>query len=154
MMTEQIIDYMDTGQYVVNEEATKAAVEKFLRRAREYKVTEYIPEETRMVAVYSDMPSSRTGTISDPTSRVAIRNVEEPERRRHHIERAEQAVDRLGEKQRRLIKLRYLDEDSVMDLEVAEELGYSDRHYRRIKADAFSRLAKILGLLVIEENKS
>ncbi|WP_438350913.1 hypothetical protein ACP8HI_09850 [Paenibacillus sp. FA6] len=76
----------------IDEEATKDAVEKYLKQAREYIVTEYIPDEPTMTAVYSDMPRGDTGTTSDQTGNIATRNVDEPERRRKHIERAEKAI--------------------------------------------------------------
>lgn len=137
--------------YKVNDEATKDAVEKYLLRAREYKVTEYIPEEQSVTASYSDMPRSFTGLTSDHTGNMAAKNVDEPERRRKHIERAERAVSRLGGKQQNLIRARYLDEDGVLDMDVASDLGYSDRHYRRIKSVAIYRIASILGLIVLQE---
>lgn len=137
--------------YNVNEEATKAAVEKYLLQAREYKITEYIPETASTTASYSDMPRSFTGLTSDQTGELAQRNVDEPARRKRHVERAERAIARLGARQRKLIELRYMVEDDVMDYNVAMELGYSDRHYRRIKSIAIIRLASILGLIVFDE---
>ncbi|WP_270167544.1 ArpU family phage packaging/lysis transcriptional regulator [Paenibacillus sp. SYP-B4298] len=138
--------------YKVDEEATKAAVEKYLKQAREYMVTEYIPEEPSVTASYSDAPRSFTGLTSDQTGRLAQRNVDEPERRKRHIERAEQAVNRLGRRQQRLIRLRYLEDDDMLDFDVAQELGFSDRHYRRIKSVAIYRLATTLGLLVLRDD--
>lgn len=137
--------------YSVNEEATKSAVEKYLLQAREYKITEYIPEEASMTASYSDMPRSNTGLTSDQTGNLAEKNVDEVIRRKKHIERVDKAVSRLGARQRNLIVMRYMSEDDVMDFNVASDLGYSDRHYRRIKSVAIYRLASILGLFVFEE---
>lgn len=137
--------------YKVDEEATRAAVEKYLRQAREYMVTEYIPEEPSITASYSDMPRSFTGQRNDQTARLAERNVDEPERRRRHVERAERAIGRLGHRQQKLIRMRYMDDDDVMDFDAAQELGFSDRHYRRIKSVAIYRLASMLGLLVLQD---
>lgn len=137
--------------YPVDEEATRDAVEKYLKQAREYKVTEYMPEEPIVTAAYNDMP--RGGGVSDPTARIAITNVDEPERRRRHVERAERAVKRLGSRQQELVRKKYLDDDDVADMDVAAELGFSDRHYRRIKSVAIHRLAGILGLVVLREDE-
>lgn len=137
--------------YPIDEEATKDAVEKYLRQAREYKVTEYIPEMPTVTPSYSDIPRSYTGQTTDQTGRIAAHNVDEIERRKRHIERAEKAVSRLGSKQQKIIRMRYLDDDYVSDSEVAAELGYSDRHYRRIKSFAMYRLATTLGLVVLKE---
>lgn len=135
--------------YKVDKDATKLAVEKYLLQAREYKVTEYIPEQPSIVATITDMPRSFTGRTSDQTGRIAAKNIDELERRRKHVDRAERAIGRLGFKQQRLIRARYLDEDNVLDVDVAAELGYSDRHYRRIKSVAIYRLASMLGLIVL-----
>jgi len=137
--------------YQIDEEATRNAVEKYLKQAREYKVTEYIPMEATTTGIISDTPRGYTGRISDSTASIAIRNVDEPERRRQHVERAEKAVSRLGARQQRIIRMRYLDEDDALDFNVANELGYSDRHYRRIKSLAIYRLAAALGLIVFRE---
>lgn len=136
----------------VDEDATREAVEKYLLQAREYMVTEYIPEEATVTASYSDMPRSYTGVTSDQTANLAIRNVDEPGRRRRHIQRAEQAISRLGKKQQRLIRFRYMEDDGVLDVDTAAELGYSSRHYRRYKSAAIYRLAGILGLVVLKDD--
>ncbi|RXZ84910.1 hypothetical protein EBB07_01415 [Paenibacillaceae bacterium] len=142
---------MNLESYEMNKEATRAAVEKYLLQGREYKVTAYIPEEAAVTAAYSGMLRSVTNRISDQTGRIAASNVDEPERRRKHIARMERAIDQLGERQQKLIRARYLEEDDVLDFDVAMDLGYSDRHYRRIKAAAIVRLAAILGLIVLKE---
>jgi len=137
--------------YQVDEQATKDAVEKYLLEAREYKVTEYIPVEPSIVASYSDMPRSFTGRTSDQTGDIATRNVDDPERRRKHVERVEKAISRLGSRHQKIIRMRFLDDDYVSDTDVALELGYSDRHYRRMKSLAIHRLAGILGLVVLRD---
>ncbi|MNL07082.1 hypothetical protein D3C87_1277420 [compost metagenome] len=137
--------------YKVDENATREAVEKYLLQAREYKVTEYIPEEPSMTASYSDMPRSNTGLTSDQTGDLVTRMLDEIERRRKHVERAEKAISRLGWKQQKLIRARYMDEDDSWDYDTAQQIGYSDRHYRRIKSIAIYRLASTLGLIVLKD---
>ncbi|MBJ6362341.1 ArpU family phage packaging/lysis transcriptional regulator [Paenibacillus sp. GCM10012307] len=135
--------------YKVDEAATRAAVEEYLLQAREYTVTEYIPEEANVTASYSSIPRSTTNVTSDQTGDLASANVDEPERRRQHVKRANQAIDRLGARQKRLIRMRYMDDDDVLDLDVADEMDMSPRHYRRIKSVALYRLATALGLIVV-----
>lgn len=138
--------------YKVDENATKEAVEKYLLQAREYKITEYIPVQPTVVAGYSDMPRSFTGLTSDQTGDIVTKNIDEINRRKAHIERAEKAVSRLPQRQQTLIRARYFDSsEDVWDYEAAEEIGYSERHYRRIKTLAIYRLASMLGLLVFKE---
>lgn len=137
--------------YKVDEEATKDAVEKYLLQAREYKVTEYIPDEPVVTASPNVRYHGPTNVTGDQTADLAIRNADEMERRRRHIDRAERAITRLGGRQQRLIRVRYMEDDDVMDYNAAEELGYSDRHYRRIKSVAIYRLAGMLGLVVLLE---
>ncbi|MNO29192.1 hypothetical protein D3C76_191000 [compost metagenome] len=137
--------------YKIDEEATTKAVEEYLNDAREYKITEYIPLEPSMTAGYSDMP--RGSGTSDQTGDIAIYNTDEQERRKRHVERAERAVNRLPQRQQKIIRAKYLDADAEerWDYEVADEIGYSDRHYRRIKSFAIYRLANSLGLLKLRE---
>lgn len=137
--------------YEVDEEATKEAVEKYLLQAREYMVTEYIPLETKVTPLYEPRYHGQTNAVGSQTESIAIANVDEIERRRRHVERVEKAVSRLGARQQKLIRMRYLDEDHVMDTDVAEALGYSTRHYRRLKSIAIHRLAASFGLVVLRE---
>lgn len=136
--------------YLVDEEATKNAVEKYLLQAREYKVTEYIPLEQKIIAGFEPRYGSPYD-VSKPVERIAIQNVDEPERRRRHVERTEKAIARLGSRQQTIIRKRYMDDDNVMDFTVAQEIGYSDRQYRRYKSVALFRLAGILGLVKLRE---
>lgn len=138
--------------YKIDEEATTKAVEEYLKDAREYRITEFIPIEPTTTPAYNDMPGGNTGT-SDQTGDIAIYNVDEQERRKRHIERAERAVNRLPQRQQRIIRAKYLDTDAEdrWDYEVADEIGYSDRHYRRIKSFAIYRLANSLGLLKLRD---
>ncbi|MBP1999742.1 ArpU family phage transcriptional regulator [Paenibacillus shirakamiensis] len=145
------VEQLSLGIYKVNEEETRVAVEKYLLQAREYKVTEYIPEEPSITASYSDMPRSYTGVTSDQTGNLVTRMLDEVERRRKHVERAEKAIGRLGWKQQKLIRARYMDEDDAWDYDTANQIGYSERHYRRIKSIAIYRLASTLGLIVLKE---
>ncbi|NWL87568.1 hypothetical protein DMN77_08115 [Paenibacillus sp. 79R4] len=135
--------------YKVDEKATTAAVENYLKDAREYRVTEYIPIEPSLTAGYSDMP--RGSNISDQTSDIAIQNVDEQRRRKAHIERVEKAVNRLPKRQQLIIRTKYLNTEEMWDYEVADEIGYSYRHYKRIKSYAIYRLATALGLIVLKE---
>lgn len=137
--------------YKVDEEATKEAVEKYLLQAREYKVTEFIPLEQKVTPSYEPRFHGQTNVVSSPVENIAIKNIMEQEQRRKHVERAEKAVSRLGSIQQKLIRMRFLDDDYVSDTDVAIELGYSDRHYRRIKSLAIYRLASTLGLIVLKE---
>ncbi|MDF2657780.1 MAG: hypothetical protein K0Q94_571 [Paenibacillus sp.] len=150
-MAQERFIQLSMGIYPVDEEATRCAVEKYLLQAREYKVTEYIPQTATTTASYSDMPRSNTGDTSDQTGKIAIANVDEPERRRRHVERAEKAVSRLGSRHQKIIRMRYLDDDDVLDYDVAGDLHLSDRQYRRIKSVAIHRLAGILGLVMLRE---
>lgn len=145
------MEQMTFDIYDVDEDKTREAVEKYLSRAREYQVTEYIPEEPSMTASYSDMPRSNTGVTSDQTSNLVINMVDEQQRRKRHVERAEKAIRKLGAKQQLLIRERYMNDDDVWDSEVARKIGYSDRHYRRIKSYAIYRLATSLGLIVFKD---
>ncbi|WP_240420784.1 hypothetical protein [Paenibacillus periandrae] len=74
---------------------------------------------------------SNTNTVSSPVENIIIQNIEEQENHIKHIERAERAINRLGTRHQKLIRARFMEDDYVSDTDVAAELGYSDRHYRR-----------------------
>jgi len=140
------------GIYEIDEEKTKEAVELYLLLAREYKVTEYIPLDPKITPLYEPRYHGQTHKVESQVEKIAILNADEQERRRKHLERVEKAVSRLGARQQKLIRMRYLDDDNVLDVEVATALGYSTRHYRRIKSIAIYRLAAALGLVVLKED--
>lgn len=146
-----MVEQLELNIYNIDEEKTRLAVERYLLQAREYRITEYIPDEPVTTAVYSDMPRSNTGVTSDSTGNLAIRLVDTMDRRKRHVERAEKAIRRLGAKQQLIIRERYMNEDDAWDHDVARKIGYSDRHYRRIKSWAIYRLATSLGLMVLKE---
>lgn len=139
------------GIYEIDEKATTAAVEEYLKDAREYSITEFVPIEPTTTAGYSDMP--RGSGTSDQTGDIAIYNTDEQERRKRHIERVERAVSRLPQRQQKLIRTKYLEPDGEdkWDYEIADEIGYSYRHYKRIKSFAIYRLATSLKLIKLKE---
>ncbi|WP_052487934.1 ArpU family phage packaging/lysis transcriptional regulator [Gordoniibacillus kamchatkensis] len=104
-----------------------------------------------MTASYELRDYKPSNIVSSPVEDIAIKNIDEINRRQKHIERAYKAINRLGTKQQKLIRMRYMEDDYIADSEVAAELGYSDRHYRRLKSFAIYRLANMLGLLVLKE---
>ncbi|MFC6546830.1 hypothetical protein [Cohnella cellulosilytica] len=53
---------------------------------------------------------------------------------RLQYEQVERAVERLGRMERRLIELRYLDDEGVFDYQVSGEMHLSERKYYRSKA--------------------
>lgn len=65
----------------------------------------------------------------------------------------ESAVSRLNHIQRQVIEKRYLQDDDVYDFNVFSELHLSERKYYRIKAKAFYRLAFMLNLEVLVDEK-
>lgn len=140
------------GIYNIDRDATEEAVKDYLTKAREYKITEFIPLEVSTTASYSDTPRGYTGTTSDQTANIAIYNIDEQERRKKHVERAERAINRLPRRQQVIIQAKYMDPDSEekWDYEIADDIGYSYRHYKRIKSIAIYRLATSLGLIKLK----
>ncbi|MEK3915921.1 ArpU family phage packaging/lysis transcriptional regulator [Paenibacillus sp. FSL H7-0331] len=105
-----------------------------------------------MTPSYESRFHGNTNTVSSPVENIAIQNIEEQENHRKHIERAERAINRLGTRHQKLIRARFMEDDYASDTDVAAELGYSDRHYRRMKSLAIYRLAGILGLVVLKDD--
>ncbi|HDR6499380.1 TPA: ArpU family transcriptional regulator, partial [Bacillus cereus] len=73
--------------------------------------------------------------------------------------RVEQALSRfgnntVGKNQRDIIVKRYLEDEDVCDYMVYNEIGMSERTYRRVKARAFYKLAFALRLEVYETEET
>lgn len=136
-----------------------AAVKKEIRRTMEElleryhisKFTLFMARDTAMTASYSDRPSGPTNTISDPTARTAVYNVDEPMRRRAFCEQIERAVNNLPAKERFLITERYMKRELPYDFVVYEmtmDPPISEGTYSKLRIRACTLLALMLELQI------
>ena len=102
-----------------------------------------------------------THAVGKPLEDVAISNIQQS-KREEWLEkmafRVEQALSRFGnsdwKNQRDIIVKRYLEDEDVCDYMVYNEIGMSERTYRRVKARAFYKLAFALRLEVYEAEET
>ncbi|QJD83540.1 ArpU family phage packaging/lysis transcriptional regulator [Cohnella herbarum] len=83
-----------------------------------------------------------TGLTSDSTASIAIRNVDEPEMRHMFIDKVDRCVNRLPELQKKIIKLKYMQDEEIYDYQVYQiELGIAEGTFTKFKWKAFEKLA-------------
>lgn len=127
----------------------RRTMEDLFERYHLFKYTLFQRREASITASYTDHLSARTNTVSDPTARTAVYNVDEPARRKAFCEELERAVGHLPKKEQFLITERYLQRDIPFDFVVYEmrmDPPVSRDTYDKIKIRAFTLLALILGL--------
>ncbi|CEH31925.1 ArpU family transcriptional regulator [Aneurinibacillus migulanus] len=134
----------------IDRRATQKRVEEALETARIYKQIGFVRREMKNTPAYEARYHGATNKTNDVAADCAAWNVDKEEEIRTLTERVERAVSRLGKKEREIIQLRYL-EDESFDYIVAGEIRLSERTYTRMKARAFYKLAFMLKLEVLSE---
>ncbi|MGG0327103.1 ArpU family phage packaging/lysis transcriptional regulator, partial [Bacillus mycoides] len=125
---------------------------------RIYKQFGMMRKEMKVTPSYERREHGPTYAVGKPLEDVAISNIQQS-KREEWLEkmafRVEQALSRfgnstVGKNQRDIIVKRYLEDEDVCDYMVYNEIGMSERTYRRVKARAFYKLAFALRLEVYE----
>jgi len=137
----------------IDREATKKAVEGMLEKARLYKQIGFIRREIKSTPSYEPRFHGNTYTVSKQTESISVWNVDAEQKMIDIVKKVDRAVDRLNRKERDIIIKRYLDNDESYDYILCNELGMSERSYRRVKARAIYKLAFMLRLEVMIETE-
>ncbi|MDO3408539.1 ArpU family phage packaging/lysis transcriptional regulator [Saccharibacillus sp. CPCC 101409] len=136
---------------------TQAAIEAAMEKYRIYKTITFEEKESRLTASYSDVPSGYTGVTSDPTARTAVYNVDMPAARAAYCERIERIVERLNERERLLVRERYMKQDDVFDYKVYNQVfdpPVSKDTYVKVRSGAFYKMAlslSAMGMLPLDD---
>ena len=136
---------------------TQAAVEAAMEKYRIYKTITFEEREARVTSSYNETPSGYTGTTSDSTARTAIYNVDMPAARVAYCERIERIVERLNDRERLLLRERYMKQDDVFDYKVYNHVfdpPISKDTYVKVRTGAFYKMALTLsamGLIELDE---
>lgn len=136
---------------------TQAAIEGAMEKYRIYKTITFEEKEARLTSSYQETPSGYTGTVSDSTARTAIYNVDMPGARAAYCERIERIVERLNERERLLVRERYMKQDDVFDYKVYNHIfdpPISKDTYVKVRTGAFYKMAlslSAMGLLPLED---
>lgn len=127
-------------------------VEAELEKYRLYKYLAFEEREARITPNYEPRYHGPTNQTSDQTGDIAAHNVDELAKRRAFCERIERAVDRLPEKERFLIRARYMVNDAqyVTDYSVYQfsfDPPISENTYAKLRDRAMLKLAFQFGMI-------
>ncbi|AIW83116.1 ArpU family phage packaging/lysis transcriptional regulator [Bacillus mycoides] len=146
----------------IDRAATQEKLEGVLESVRIYRQFGMIRKEMKVTPSYEVRYHGPTYDVGKPLEDVAMANIQQSERE-EWIEnisfRIDQFLSRLGngragKDQRNIIIKRYLEDEDVCDYMVYNEIGMSERTYRRVKARAFYKLAFALRLEVYEKEEA
>lgn len=142
--------------------ATQKKLEGVLESIRLYRQFGMMREEMKVTPSYEIRYHGPTNDIGKPLEDVAMANIQQSKREewiKQTSFRIDQFLSRLGNgragmDQRNIIIKRYLEDEDVCDYMVYNEIGMSERTYRRVKARVFYKLAFALRLEVYETEET
>ncbi|HGH7175503.1 TPA: ArpU family phage packaging/lysis transcriptional regulator [Bacillus wiedmannii] len=146
----------------IDRAATQEKLEGVLESVRIYRQFGMIRKEMKVTLSYEIREHGPTHDVGKPLEDVAIANVQQ-NKREEWLEAMSHRIDKAltcfgngiaGKNQRDIIIKRYLEDEDVCDYIIYNEIGMSERTYRRIKARAFYKLAFALRLEVYEIEKT
>ncbi|EJR62787.1 ArpU family phage transcriptional regulator [Bacillus toyonensis] len=146
----------------IDRSATQKKLEGVLENVRLYRQFGMMREEMKVTPSYEIRYHGPTNDVGKPLEDVAMANIQQSEREewiKKTSFRIDQFLNRLGngragEDQRNIIIKRYLEDEDVCDYMVYNEIGMSERTYRRVKARVFYKLAFALRLEVYETEET
>ncbi|RVU62446.1 ArpU family transcriptional regulator [Bacillus thuringiensis] len=146
----------------IDRAATQKKLEGVLENVRLYRQFGMMREEMKVTPSYEIRYHGPTNDVGKPLEDVAMANIQQSEREewiKKTSFRIDQFLSRLGngragKDQRNIIIKRYLEDEDVCDYMVYNELGMSERTYRRVKARVFYKLAFALRLEVYETEET
>lgn len=137
----------------IDRKATQARLEEILENVRIYRQFGMIRHEMKVIASSEVRYHGPTNTVGKPAEGIALANVAMSEREvklQRLSFQIDKALSRFSKNQRDIIVKRYLEDEEVFDYMVYNEIGMSERTYRRNKSNAFYKLAFALRLEVYE----
>lgn len=138
----------------IDRKATQARLEEVLENIRIHRQFGMIRNEMKITASSEVRYHGPTNIVGKPTEDFALANVVMSEREvklQRLSFQIDKALSRFSKNQRDIIVKRYLEDEEVFDYMVYNEIGMSERTYRRNKANAFYKLAFALRLEVYEQ---
>ncbi|MED0959537.1 ArpU family phage packaging/lysis transcriptional regulator [Bacillus paramycoides] len=137
----------------INRKATQVHLEEVLENVRIYRQFGMIRNEMKVTASCEVRYHGPTNMVGKPTEDVALANIAMSERElklQRLSFQIDKALSRFSKYQREIIVKRYLEDEEVFDYMVYNDIGMSERTYRRNKSNAFYKLAFALRLEVYE----
>ncbi|EAA8523133.1 ArpU family transcriptional regulator [Salmonella enterica] len=137
----------------IDRKATQARLEEVLENVRIYRRFGMIRNEMKVTASSEIRYHGPTNIVGKPTEEVALSNVAlsiREEKLQCLSFRIDKVLSRFSKSQRDIIVKRYLEDEEVFDYMIYNEIGMSERTYRRNKSNAIYKLAFALRLEVYE----
>ncbi|HFK1544957.1 TPA: ArpU family phage packaging/lysis transcriptional regulator [Bacillus albus] len=137
----------------IDRKATQIYLERILENVRIYRQFGVIRNEMKVTASSEVRYHGPTNVVGQPAEDVALENVElskREERLQLLSSQIDNVLSRFSTSQRDIIVKRYLEDEEVFDYTVYNEIGMSERTYRRNKSNAFYKLAFALRLEIYE----
>lgn len=134
----------------IDKEKTKESVLDALDKYRMYALQVSLNRLPSITASYSLVPVS-SNLPTSATENAAIANVDYERAREKYINWIVSGVNRLPERDRAIVYMRYLQVDDLFDYQVQAELHMSERTYYRVKSLIFERLGRALNIEVYKE---
>lgn len=140
----------------IDRKATQSRLEEVLENVRIYRQFGMIRNEMKVTASGEIRYHGPTNVVGKPAEDVALANIGlsiREERLKRLSFQIDKALSRFSKNQRDIIIKRYLEDEEVFDYMVYNEIGMSERTYRRNKSNAFYKLAFALRLEAYEVEK-
>ena len=137
----------------IDRKATQVRLEAILENVRIYRQFGMIRNEMKVTASSEARYHGPTNIVGKPTENIALANIAMNEREvklQRLSFQIDKALSRFSKNQRDIIVKRYLEDEEVFDYMVYNDIGMSERTYRRNKSNAFYKLAFALRLEVYE----
>ncbi|WP_342761778.1 ArpU family phage packaging/lysis transcriptional regulator [Bacillus sp. BR3(2024)] len=141
----------------IDRKATQIRVEEILENIRIYRQFGMMRHEMKVTAASEVRYHGPTNVVGKPAEDIALANVAMSEREvklQRLSFQIDKALSRFSKNQRDIIVKRYLEDEEVFDYMVYNEIGMSERTYRRNKSNAFYKLAFALRLEVYETEET
>lgn len=133
---------------------TRKNAERAIEKYRMYLLSIDAERMPKITASYSLVPPTNTNVVHSSTEDVAIHNVDYERERTAYIERFAKAVNKLPQKERQAIIMKYMGDEELFDYEVYNELGVGETYYyTKFKPKMLNDLAMALNIVVFKEKK-
>ncbi len=120
----------------IDEEKTRFKMEK-------YKILRLqTPEDfhPKITTTYTITPPSFSNQFHSSTEDAALKKMDWEIEREKYMKRIERGINRLTQKERRILVMLYMQDEEMYDYEIYAEMGLSQRNYYRVKNKAYYRL--------------
>lgn len=144
---------LDNNFNNIDRRATKKTVESFLGKVRLYKQLGFIRKEANSTPSYEPRLHGKTSNIYKSTEEVATKNIHNEQKIMEMFNEVNDALNKLDDKEKEIIRRRYLESDDIFDYEVYNDLNLSERKYYRVKAKAIIKLAIILSIEIYQSEE-